>query len=176
MDEFDRVFDGDDVLVEVVVDVVDHRRQGRRFARTGRTGHQYEAGLVVADLNQRFRQFQLLHGEDLARNLTEDAPHAVVVVEVVAAETGQPRNLMREVEVVRLHEFGPAFGGQTDLLEHLLHHLRSEDDVVQRLNVAVDARFGREVDREVKVRSAEAEHLAEVAVDFRFLFHDRSSP
>ena len=38
--ELDRVFDRDDVVIDVVVDVVDHRRQRGRLARTGRTGHQ----------------------------------------------------------------------------------------------------------------------------------------
>ncbi len=41
--ELDRVFDRDDVVVEVVVHVVDHRRQRGRLAGTGRARHQAPA-------------------------------------------------------------------------------------------------------------------------------------
>ena len=41
--ELDRVLDGEDVFVALGVDLVDHRGQRRRFARTGRTGHQHQA-------------------------------------------------------------------------------------------------------------------------------------
>ena len=38
--ELDRVFDRDDVVVDVLVDVVDHAGQRGAFARAGRPGHQ----------------------------------------------------------------------------------------------------------------------------------------
>ena len=42
VDEFDRVLDGEDVVVLGVVQVVEHRRQGGGLARTGRPGDQYQ--------------------------------------------------------------------------------------------------------------------------------------
>ena len=40
MHEFDRIFNRKDMAVIIFVDVIDHRRQRRRLARTGRAGHQ----------------------------------------------------------------------------------------------------------------------------------------
>jgi hypothetical protein len=46
----DRIFDGDDVLVPLGVDLVDHGCQRRRLARAGGTGHQDQAPRLVAQL------------------------------------------------------------------------------------------------------------------------------
>ncbi len=43
VNELDRIFDRDDVVGAVLVDVVDHRGERRRLARPGRTGHRPRA-------------------------------------------------------------------------------------------------------------------------------------
>ena len=48
--EFDRVLDRQDVAVHAAVHLVDHRRQGRRLARTGLAGHENHALRVLAHL------------------------------------------------------------------------------------------------------------------------------
>ena len=40
VNELDRVFDRDDVAFKGIVEIVDHGGQGRRFAGTGRAGHE----------------------------------------------------------------------------------------------------------------------------------------
>ena len=40
MDAFDRIFQGDDIELPGGVEMVQHRRQGRRFSRPGGPGHQ----------------------------------------------------------------------------------------------------------------------------------------
>jgi hypothetical protein len=47
MDEFDWIFNSQDVAVFVFVLVVDHRRQGGRFAGTGRAGDQHQAARLI---------------------------------------------------------------------------------------------------------------------------------
>ncbi len=46
----DRVLDGDDVLVTLAVDLVEHRRQRRRLARAGRAGDQDQPARLLAQL------------------------------------------------------------------------------------------------------------------------------
>ena len=67
----DRVFHGDDVPIEVLVDVVDHRRQRGRLAGPGRPGHQEDSARSAADLLGHFRQADLLEGKDLVGDLAE---------------------------------------------------------------------------------------------------------
>ena len=71
--ELDRVLDGEDVFVALGVDLVDHGRQGRGFAGTGRPRHQHQAARFVAQLADHRRQAQLVERLDLERNQTEDA-------------------------------------------------------------------------------------------------------
>ena len=67
----DRVFHRDDVPVEVLVDVVDHRRQRGRLARTGRPGDQEHAARAAADLLGHRRQADLLEGQQLVGNSSQ---------------------------------------------------------------------------------------------------------
>ena len=60
VDEFDRVLDGDDVLVAVAVDLVDHGRQRGGFAGSGRAGDQDQAARLVAHPGDHRRKVQLL--------------------------------------------------------------------------------------------------------------------
>ena len=48
VNEFDGVLDGKDVIVPFTVDLVDHGRQGGRFARPCRPGYQHQAARLVA--------------------------------------------------------------------------------------------------------------------------------
>ncbi len=65
---FDRVFDGDDVPVVAFVDVVDHRRQGGRLARTGRPGDQEHAPGPVEEFLDRGGQTDFVEREELGRD------------------------------------------------------------------------------------------------------------
>jgi hypothetical protein len=95
--EFDRILDGEDVAVFVLVDVVDHRRQRGRLARTGRAGHQDQALRLLDHLAEQRRAGQVLEGEHLGRNGTEHRTGATVLVERVHTEARQRRDLEGEV-------------------------------------------------------------------------------
>ena len=50
MDAFDRVFQGDDIELPGGIEMVQHRRQGRRFSRPGGPGHQDQALVHLHEL------------------------------------------------------------------------------------------------------------------------------
>ena len=55
MNELDRVFDGDDVAFEGVVQVIHHRGERCGLAGAGRTGHEDQALFLVAELADDWR-------------------------------------------------------------------------------------------------------------------------
>ena len=68
----DRVFDRDDVAVEVVVDPVDHARQAGRLPRAGRPGDEDQTSGTLDQLLHDRRQADLLEGQELVRDTPED--------------------------------------------------------------------------------------------------------
>ena len=68
--EFDRILDGEDVLVALGVDLVDHGGQRGGLARAGRAGDQHQAARLVAQLADHRRQSELVERLDLERNQT----------------------------------------------------------------------------------------------------------
>ena len=96
---FDGVFQGDDVLFEVGVDVLDHRGERGGFAATGRTGQQHDAAGRFGDLLDLLQQAQFLEaghdGLDVAHG---QAPLAALLKEVGA----KPADARHEVGEVRL--------------------------------------------------------------------------
>jgi len=71
VDDLDRVFDRDDVLPARSVDLVDHRREGRRFSRPGRAGDEDEAAGLVREPLHPGRETELLEGRHLVRDMAE---------------------------------------------------------------------------------------------------------
>ena len=53
--EFDRIFDRQDVIVTLHIDLIDHRGKRRRFTRTSRTGHEYQAAGLFAEIGNNLR-------------------------------------------------------------------------------------------------------------------------
>lgn len=110
MDELDGFFNGDDVTIEVGVDVVEQRGKGRRFTRSCGTGDEDEAGAHVAEFFDNLRHAELFDAGDFGRNQTEDGGEAVFLFEVVAAEAGLLVHGVGKVEVARLHVFFEGLG------------------------------------------------------------------
>ncbi|MNT15681.1 hypothetical protein D3C72_1507490 [compost metagenome] len=63
--EFDRVFDGQNMVVQALVDVVHHGRQGGRLAGTGRPRHQHEAPWAHGQLAEDARRVEVFQGQHL---------------------------------------------------------------------------------------------------------------
>ena len=85
--EFDRVLDGEDVVVALGIDLVDHGRERGGFARTRWSRDQHQPARLVAHLADDRRQAELMERFDLKRNQTEDASRSAALVKDVGAET-----------------------------------------------------------------------------------------
>ena len=99
MHELDRLFDRHDVAREICVDVIDQRRQRRRFARTGRAGHEHESAAELAELFHHRRNPEFLERGDLRRDQAEDRAVAVRLLEKIAAEARFLIHLVGEIEI-----------------------------------------------------------------------------
>ena len=139
--EFDGVFDGDEVIGAVGVDAVDHR--GERGGLTGTGGSRYEnqAALLFANLANDVRQIQFFDGADLGGDDAEHHADVAALLENVDAEAAEAGDAVRHIK----------FGG---FLEFLLlavgHHAeghgehffrRDAGDIGDRREQAVDAQI-----------------------------------
>src|SRR5439155_710407 len=68
MHELDRVLDGQDVIVALGVDLVDHRRQRRRLAAAGRAGDEHQAARLLRERREHGRQAQIAERANLFRD------------------------------------------------------------------------------------------------------------
>src|SRR5947209_18231604 len=99
MEKLHRIFDGDDVLVPLAIDLVDHRRERGRLAGTGRAGDEHESARLVANLLDDGGQTELAKSEDLVGDLAVDGGRGAALVEDVGAEAGQSFDAEGEVEL-----------------------------------------------------------------------------
>jgi hypothetical protein len=147
------ILDREDVLVAIVVDEVDHRRQGRRLAGARGPGHQHQAARHHADIAEHLPHAEVLHGQDLRGNGTEDAAGAAVLVEGVDPEARDARYLEGEVRLQELLEV-LALLVVHDVVHQIMNLLVLKRRQVDAANVAVDADHGRQPGREVQIRCA----------------------
>ena len=103
--ELDRVLDRDDVILARPVDVVDHRAERGRLARTGRPGDENQPLVQVTELQQVLREAELLGRQNLAGDHPEDGARTLPVDERIGAKAREAGNLVGEIGVVPLREF-----------------------------------------------------------------------
>jgi len=165
MDEFDRVFDGEDMVVLGVVEVIEHRRQGGRFTRAGRAGNQHQATRHVGDLAEHLAHSQVFHGQHLGRNGPEHRTGAAVLVERVDPETRHAGDFEREVGFEKLLEI-LALLVVHDVVDQRMHLLVVHRRQVDPAHVAVDANHRRQAGGKVQVRctllGAERQQLSDI--------------
>src|SRR5205823_4179325 len=101
MQKFDRILDREDVAVFVLVDVVDHRRERRRLARSRWPGDQNQSARTFSKRRKRLRRAEILEREHLRRNRPKRRSGAALLVEGVDAKAGQVRNGEAEVALQR---------------------------------------------------------------------------
>ena len=102
VNEFDGVLDGEDMVVLVAVEVVEHRRQGGRLARAGGAGDQHQAARYVGDLAEHLTHAQVFHGQHFRGNGTEHRTGTAVLVEGVDPEARHARYLEGKVGLEEL--------------------------------------------------------------------------
>ncbi len=128
----DRVFDRDDVMVEVLIHPVDHAGQAGRLAASGRTRHEKQSAGPANDVPDHRRQTKLLERQEVARNLPQDHGDMPALLEDGHAEPG--------LVAVREAEVGPS-----DLLQLLLIAL-GRDALHQRRRVLGPENLGFQPD------------------------------
>ena len=152
MDVLDRILDGEDVVLPLDVDLVDHGGQGRRLAAARRPGDQHQSAWPLRELGNHRRKPQVVEGANLLGNESVDGARRTALTEDVAAKTGQPLDAEREVELLRLFE--PLL---LRIGEHAVHQLLrlgwSQFRKGQAFQLPVHADLRRRRSRDVKVRS-----------------------
>ena len=93
---------------------------------------------------------QFRSGNDLARDLPKDGRTAELLLEVVGAVTGKPRDLVGEIDVPRLFELFDLMLGR-DLIEHRLETIVGEDVELDPLHVSPDSEGGLLAGNEMQV-------------------------
>ena len=149
--ELDRVLDGEDVPVLVLVDVVGHRRQRRRLAGAGRAGAQDEPARPVGELGEDLRRVQLLQRQHLGRNGAERRGGAARLVEGVDAEAGEVRDGEAEVALEAFLVRLPLVVAH-DVVHHGVDVLVLHRRQVDAPDVAVHADHRRQAGRQMQVR------------------------
>ena len=103
--EFDGIFDGNQMVRAARVDAVDHRRQGRGFTRAGGPGHQHQAALLFANSVDHWRKIQFVGGANLGGNNAQNHTHIAALLKYVDAEAPQPSHPVRHIQFGGLFKF-----------------------------------------------------------------------
>ena len=83
VNEFDRVFDGENMVIFVTVYIVEHRRQCGRFTRAGRPSDQHQAPRHIGNFLENFAHAQIFHGQYLGGNGPKHRASTTILVEGV---------------------------------------------------------------------------------------------
>src|ERR1700676_48455 len=98
MEKFDGVLDRNHVLFALAVDLVEHGRERRRLSGAGRTGDQYQAARLVAQVLYDEWQTESVKTLDFPGNGTKNRCDGPTLLEKVAAEAGQIFQPERKIE------------------------------------------------------------------------------
>ena len=162
--KLDRIFDRDDVVVVVGVDVVDQAGERGRFAGARRARHEKQPARPADHLLADFGHAELLGREHLVGDLPQDHRHAAALLEHAHAKPGHVAKREAEVGAALLGQLGLAALGRDRLHEAVgvvgREHLRG-----LRLHVAVDAKHGGQAGRDVDVAHAALHGGREELVD-----------
>ncbi len=148
--ELDRVFDRDDVVIDRLVDVVDHAGQRRALAGPGRPGHQEQSARSHAELGADGRRAQLLHRQQLVGNLPQHHADISTLLEHGDAKTGIFAEGKAEVAAADLRQLMLAAVGR-DALHQGHRVVRLEDFRLELPHPAVHAEHRRLTGRNVDV-------------------------
>src|SRR4051794_40181373 len=102
--ELDRILDREDVVVSFLVDLVDHRRERRRLARSGGTRDEHETAWALGEVGEHRREIELGEAADLLGNEAIDRSYRAALVEHIAAKAREPLDAEGEVELEGLLE------------------------------------------------------------------------
>ena len=149
--ELNRILDRQNVPVQIVVDVVDHRRQRGRLARAGRAGHQYQTARSARKIGEYAGRLQLFERQHARRNRSQHRGGAAILVECIDAEARQPRQVERKIGL-QIFVVLLALRIVHDVVDHAVHVFVLERRQVDAAHVAVNADHRRQPRRQMQVR------------------------
>ena len=153
MHELDRLLDRDDVPGEILVDVIDQRRQRRRFSGASRPGHEHKSAAQLAKFFHHRRNPELLERGDLCRDQTKDGAVAVRLFQKIAAKARCLIHLVGEIEIAAFVENFPIL--RTGDFAHHQHRFIARDRLrADRHDIAVPAHLGRLTFADVQIGRA----------------------
>jgi len=159
VEELDGVLDGDDVLVPLAVDLVEHGGQRRRLAGPRGACDEDEAAGAVAEVRDDGREAEVVEGLDLVGDGAEDRADGPALVEEVGAEAREPPHAEGEVQLQVLLEAVLLRVGEHAVGERLGVGRRERAELFERAQVAVNPHLRRRVRRQVEVRAAQLDQL-----------------
>jgi hypothetical protein len=150
VDVLDRVLDGDDVAVAVLVPVADHRGEGGRLARARAAHEDHEAALGHRHVLQHVGKAQLVEFRDLRGDRAQHEARAALLDEGVHPEAPDAARADGEVALVGRLELGRLLVGHDRAGELLRVHgrealLRHGRDLAVHLHRRREARGDEEV-------------------------------
>src|SRR6059058_1206073 len=100
VDELNRVLHRDDMPLQLLVDLVDQRRERGTLARPRGPRHEHQAAGPLGQLRHHSGQAQLLERPHVEGDLPDHERYAAALLEAVAAEPRQILDPEREIELV----------------------------------------------------------------------------
>ena len=98
MQVFDRVFDGHDVQALFRINLVDDRREGRRFSGARRARNKHKTTGFVGKLHNAVRDAKLIEGSHGKRNAAKRTGHGAALVIQVGPKARESPHAERYVE------------------------------------------------------------------------------
>ena len=93
--------------MSMVIQVIDHRRQGSRLARAGRPGDQHQPTGHIGNLAKHFIHTKIVQAQDFRWNSPQHRADAPILVERVDPKARHTGHLEREVEFQQFLEIRP---------------------------------------------------------------------
>ena len=151
--KFNRVFERDDVLFEIAVDVLDHRRKRGGLAATGRPGHQHDAARGFRDQFDLLEQTQLFKAGHVGFDVSHRQRPLAALLEQIGPKTPQAGDEIGEINFAVLFQtlFQMVRGDGRD---NFIHPFRRRKRTFNRDQFAVDAENHWRADFQMHIRRA----------------------
>ncbi len=158
--EFNGVLDRDHVLFALVIDLVEHGRQGGRFTGAGGAGDQHQTARFFAETLHHRRQAQRVKTFEFPRNGPKDGPYRAALIEKIASKTSQILQSEGKIQFQVFLEPMLLRVGQ-DAVGQGLGIRGGQGRHVQRPQFAVYADSRRAIGGDMQIASAHFDHLLE---------------
>ncbi|MNV29859.1 hypothetical protein D3C71_1211050 [compost metagenome] len=165
VDKLDRVFNGEDVVMAMVIEVVDHRRQRGGFAGTGRAGHQHQTAGSVGHFAKHFSHAQFVHTLHFRRNGAKHRTRATALIERIGPKTRHTGDFKGKIDFQMLLKVRP-LGVIHDGIDQRPHLLVVQGRQVDAPHIAIHPNHRWQASRQMQIRcplfGAERQQLSDI--------------